>query len=209
MDSNSEATLLRGASELGVELSPGQLHALLDYAHMVRRWNDKFNLVSRQDMDRFVSRHLLDSLSVARLLPSPNVLDLGSGAGLPGIPLALACPDRKFVVLDRGARKARFLRQVVQQLGLANVTVRCQDARDVAETFACVVSRAVASVSKLWTLAEPLLAAGGKLLVLHRTDRKGTRALAPVPEARLCSHWVRVPGLSEEHEILTLVRAES
>ena len=209
MDSDREAALLRGASELGVELSPSQLAGLLDYADMVRRWNEKFNLVSRQDMDRFTSRHLLDSLSVAGVLRPPNVLDLGSGAGLPGIPLALARPDLRFVLLDRGARKARFLRQAVQQLGLANVTVRCQDARDVVETFTCIVSRAVASVSKLWTLAEPLLAAGGTLLVLHRADPTVTRPPAEVPGAKLCSRWVKVPGLSQQHEIVTLGRARS
>jgi 16S rRNA (guanine527-N7)-methyltransferase len=137
------------------------------------------------------------------------VLDLGSGAGLPGIPLALARPDLEFVLLDRGARKARFLRQVVQQLGLANVTVRCQDARDVVETFACVVSRAVAGVSRLWALAEPMLVLGGTLLVLHRANPQATGSPTAVPGAKLCSHWVRVPGLSQQHEIVMLNRAGS
>lgn len=200
--------LRRGARDLGVELGQVQLDLLLAYAAMVRRWNEKFNLVSRQDVDRFVPRHLLDSLTLADCLRPPNILDLGTGAGLPGIPLAVARPDLDMVLLDRGARKTRFLQQVVQQLELANVAVRCQDAREATDMqpFSSIVTRAVTSAGNLWELAEPLLADDGEIFMLHRTDPHDPRELATVPGAELHSRWVSVPGLGERHEIVQMRR---
>ena len=121
------ATLLDGARTLGVELDPTSITRLLNYTRLLERWNGAFNLVSRKDIDRLVARHLLDSLSVLPLLRGPRVMDLGSGAGLPGIPLAIACPDLSFTLVDRSDRKARFLTQVIGELDLSNVFVYCQN----------------------------------------------------------------------------------
>ena len=210
MDRADEAeTLRRGACELGVDLTETQLGQLCDYAAMVRRWNGKFNLVSRRDMDRFVARHLLDSLSIAPLLRGPNVLDLGTGAGLPGIPLAVARPELHLVLLDRGERKIRFLRQVVREAGLANVSLRCQDARDATdlERFATIVTRAVTGPAEMWRLAEPILNPDGVVIMLHRTDAGERPRLPTISGAVLCSRAMSVPGLAGQHEILQMRRA--
>jgi 16S rRNA (guanine527-N7)-methyltransferase len=206
-----------GARELGIELADNQLRQLEDYAAMVRRWNAKFNLVSRQDTNRFELRHVLDSLTVVPYLQAPRVLDLGSGAGLPGIPLAIACPELEMVLLDRGERKARFLRQVVVQTGLANVSVCCQDARDALSIgpFSSVVTRAVATPANIWRLAEPLLADDGVILMMHRIEQAGDSpgddrpAMQTVTGAALTRHFVGVPGLLGQHEILSMRRASA
>jgi len=203
--------LLLGARELGIDLAAGQLRQLQNYADLVRRWNEKFNLVSRQDIGRFVPRHLLDSLTIATMLRPPNMLDLGTGAGLPGIPLAVARPELEVVLLDRGARKTRFLRQVVRQIGLANVTVCCQDVRDATDIgpFASIVSRGVASAAKLWTLAEPLLADCGLVYMMYRTaSDEHSQAPAVAGAAVACSR-ISVPGLPGLHEIVKMSRVSS
>lgn len=198
----------RGALQLSVALSDQQVSQLCEYASLVRRWNQKFNLVSRRDKHPFVARHILDSLTLCPWLVGPDLLDLGSGAGLPGVPLAVAHPSVRVVLLDRSARRSRFLSQVARTLMLDNVRVHCGDARDAAQLgrFATVVARAVAATEQVWTLAEPLLAADGAVLLMRSTDARRDPAPA-VPGAVLRSHRVRVPGLAGEREILSMNRA--
>ncbi|MDH3642499.1 MAG: 16S rRNA (guanine(527)-N(7))-methyltransferase RsmG [Gammaproteobacteria bacterium] len=208
MAEQTELERLRcGAAELGVELTDRAGENLIAYVHLVQRWNQKFNLVSRQDASRLLSRHVLDSLSVCRWLHGERVLDIGSGAGLPGIPLAIANAERDFVLTDRSERKARFLDYVVMTFELANVEVRCVDVRDLAagNRFDTVVCRAVAGLEEMWPMAGPLLAEGGRLLFMNRTGVEidpDTRDVGRPAGTSIVTEHVQIPGLSASHEVL-------
>ena len=193
-----------GASALGVELQKTQVEQLLQFAALLRRWGAAFNLVSRADNPRLVARHLLDALSLAPMLRGVRIVDLGTGAGLPGVPLAVACPERSFTLIDRSERRIRFVRQAVVELGLTNVVPIAIDFDDFrADTlFDTVVSRAVAKPAALWRAAAGLLLPDGLALF-----QVGELELQPADvEAEIESVSVRVPGLSRTHYVLRMKR---
>ena len=216
----ARSDLLTGAAALGVDLNAAQADALLGFGALLARWNQAFNLVSRRDIERLLPRHLLDSLSAAPELAPSRVLDLGTGAGLPGVPLAIVRPQLQFTLVDRNERKIRFIGQVARELELANVTPLCADVARMPgdETFDTVVTRAVAAPAGVWALAEPRLAPAGRLVLLHRVH-DGRAAPAPEaaaaesgaapPGARILGrHLAAIPGLAERHEVLVLGRAD-
>jgi|GEM_PF-3505410 len=181
--------LEQGARALGLTLKANQVQALIEYARLIEKWNKAFNLVSRRDVDRLVGRHLLDSLSAVPYLPSEpgdHVLDIGSGAGLPGVALAIAAPHLKFVLCDRNARRVRFLQRVVQALEMDHVVAVERDlqpgeawhnAQGQTVQFAAVVARAVQPADVMWRLCEGLLAPQGELLI-YESVRLPDEALA-------------------------------
>jgi 16S rRNA (guanine527-N7)-methyltransferase len=204
------------AARLELELSTADAQRLVDFGRLLERWNEKFNLVSRRDVGRLAARHLLDSLSICRWLQGERVLDIGSGAGLPGIPLAMVNANRRFVLVDRSERKARFLEQVVMTFHLDNVEVRCVDAKTLrAEPgFTTIVCRAVASLPQVWRMAEPLLDDRGRLVFMNRTLGHSEVSPEVNPEAQpafglpstlnVTSAQVRIPGLANPHEVLVV-----
>ena len=146
---------------------------LLAYQTMLLRWNSTFNLVSRQDTQRLLHRHVLDALQLLPYLLGRHVLDIGTGAGLPGMVLAIARPDLEFTLLDRAARKVRFLVQARAELGLHNVTTVCADALNWRSPcpFDTVTVRAVATGANLQAMVLPHLAPHGQLLAQLGTAR--------------------------------------
>ena len=202
----SAADALRfGASELGITLSEGQLGQFGAYADLLRKWNAKVNLVSRQDTHRITSRHLLDSLSALAFVRGPKVLDIGSGGGLPGLPIAIANSELDVLLLERSERKARFLEAAVLHIGLGNVRVQCADAAAAqVPRFDTVLARGVGAPAEVWRLAEPWLADLGRLVLMHST-RPEVAAPSEI-EACVDSHAVNVPGLAQPHQILLLSR---
>ncbi len=209
------ATLLEGARVLGVALDATAINRLLQYVQLLKRWNRTFNLVSRKDIDRLVARHLLDSLSVRPWLHGPRVMDLGSGAGLPGIPLAIVCPDRDFTLVDRSKRKTRFLNQVIAELDLANVFVCCQNAKagEGREEFSTVTARAVAPPQDVWRLVSDRLDVGGRLIMLNRVLSEAAEDAAeyePVemvfPGGVVARVQIQIPGLTRTHGVMIVER---
>ena len=193
-----------GLAALGLTAGEAQRAALIAYLALLARWNQAYNLTAVRDPLEMVGRHLLDSLSVGPYLFGDSVLDLGSGAGLPGIPLALLYPDRRFWLLDANGKKTRFVRQALMNLGLTNceaVQARMESYRP-ARKFATIVARAVASLSELRALGEPLLDRPGRLLLMKgRTPEAEMEDLTPRPDA-LMVHRLEVPFVVGERHLI-------
>lgn len=168
MDESWRWQIESGLASIGVSLSSGQVEQLIRYLQLLHKWNKAFNLTAVRDPSQMVSRHLVDSLQVAPWVQGQRVVDVGSGAGLPGIPLAIAFPEREFVLLDSNGKKTRFLTQAKLTLSLANVEVvqsRIEDFRP-GKRFDTVVSRAFASLGDFWRSAHHLLAPDGRFLAM-------------------------------------------
>lgn len=210
----SPQSLVLEAATLGVHLEFRQAEAVLQFGDLLLRWNRAFNLISRRDTDRLVPRHLLDSLSIAPWLQGSSVMDLGTGAGLPGLPLAIASEGINFTLVDRNERKIRFVDQAIRTLGLPNVQTRCGDVRALPAgmTFDTVVTRAVASVNEVWALAEPRLRSAGRVLIMHRGQASPADVTTDPSADEIGTRHVRervlvqLPGLPQPHELVVLER---
>lgn len=197
-----EEQLESGAAEIGVPLTADVRDRLLAFATLLRKWNRAFNLVSRNDVGRIVSRHLLDSLTLAPMLHGHRILDVGTGAGLPGMPLAILRPEDAFTLLDRSERRIRFVGQAVIELGLRNVESVVDDYASFRPKFLfdTVVSRAVAKPEVLWRRVSGLLAVGGEALFQIGARDEGSS----LPNAFVVVEQVRIPSLDEPHRVMRI-----
>ena len=162
------AKLAQGVAQLDLTLPPQAERRLLDYLALLGKWNKVYNLTAVREAPRMVSHHLLDCLAVARHVPAATILDVGSGAGLPGIPLALALPRAQVTLLDASHKKAAFLRQAAIELKLVNVEVACErvEAWRPARRYELVISRAFSDLPEFAALAGRLVAGGGVLAAM-------------------------------------------
>ena len=160
--------LASGIADLNLQISEEKQDALLTYIALLNRWNKAYNLTAVRDQAEMIPRHLLDSLSVGAYLQGSSILDVGTGPGLPGIPLAILYPDIQFTLLDSNGKKIRFVRQAVIELGLKNV--QAEQARVEAykppHLFDTIVTRAFASLSEILDLTSHLLSPTGRLLAM-------------------------------------------
>lgn len=202
--------LIQGAQQLNVALSEQQQEQLLQYLGLLIKWNKAYNLTAVRNPDEMVSRHLLDSLSVVEYvqLYGDNWLDVGSGGGMPGVPLAIIFPERKFTLLDSNGKKTRFLTQVKLELKLDNLEVIHSRVEAYApeQAFSGIISRAFSSLEDFtnWTrhlgdLHTNWLAMKG----VHPDDE-----LQALPEDfRLDSCQIlKVPGCQGQRHLLILQR---
>ena len=190
------AQLARGCARLDVNLPAAAENALLDFVTLLVKWNAAYNLTAIRVPTDMVSKHLLDSLSVLPFLRGKRIVDVASGAGLPGIPLALSCPERHFVLLDSNGKKTRFVTHTVTTLGLRNVEVvqaRAEDYRH-AELFATVISRAFASLFDFMRLAGHLGAPDASFLAMKGQPPADEVQALPAG-FRATVHPLAVPGL--------------
>ena len=191
---------------MGLDLPEEQRQRLIGFLTLLLRWNRTYNLTAVRDPEAAVTRHLLDSLAVLPYLTGSPVLDLGTGAGLPGIPLAIAVPSHRFVLLDGNGKKIRFVRQAALELGLSGVEAvqaRMESYRP-QQKFATIISRAVAELETLWRAAEPLLATPGRVLLMkgRRPEAELAALSAPNPQC----HRLSVPGLEAERHLIEIRR---
>jgi 16S rRNA (guanine527-N7)-methyltransferase len=171
MTDRLEAALEQGLRDLTLGVPANAQQKLLHYLHLIVKWNKHFNLSGITAIQEMVPLHLLDSLAVSPYLEGERILDIGSGAGLPGIPLAIANPDKNFVLLDSNGKKTRFLFQVKVALELSNVEIinaRVDEYLSTADTgeFSLITCRAFSSLSSIVKMIEKPLAVGTKLLAM-------------------------------------------
>jgi 16S rRNA (guanine527-N7)-methyltransferase len=201
--------LEKGAAELGLSLGRDDRSKLLRYLALLEKWNQVYNLTAIRDRGKMVSGHLLDCLAVIPYMTGTRVLDVGSGAGFPGIPIAVARPDIEIALLDGNHKKAAFLRQAVADLQLKNASVVCERVEEwqAAEKFDCIISRAFAEIAEFIALTEHLLAPGGVLAAMKGVYPFDELERLP-PGFRLRQvHAFAVPGLGAERHLVLIERA--
>lgn len=161
--SDFKKVLMDGCQQLSIALSEFQQDQLLAYHQLLVKWNKAYNLTAVRDPVQMISRHLLDSLSIASLLTGKRFIDVGTGAGLPGVVLAIVFPDRQFELLDSAGKKMRFLFQVKSELKLDNITIHNGrvETYQPQQRFDGVISRAFASLADMATSCGHLLREGG------------------------------------------------
>lgn len=198
--------LSRGAEILGLSLTPDCLQQLCAYLDLLEKWNRAYNLTAVRDPAAMVGLHLLDSLSIAPYITAGRYLDVGTGAGLPGIPLALVYPDKQFDLLDSNGKKTRFLQQVVVQLGLSNVAVhhtRVEQFQPEAG-YDGILSRAFASLADMVNACAHLCAEGGVLLAMKGQYPAQELSQLPKPYIVESCHPLAVPGVEGERHLLII-----
>lgn len=201
-----EARLDRGLAVLGISLPPDARQKLLDYVAILRKWNAVYNLTAIRDPATIVSNHLLDSLAVKPFLPEVPLLDVGAGAGLPGIPLAIARPQTKVTLVDASQKKAAFMQQAAAELALANVTALHQRVESwrPATLFPAIISRAFAELADFVRLTRHLLAPGGAFYAMK--GRKPADEIARLPAGFRVRqvHDLAVPELDAERCLIVI-----
>ena len=197
--------LRQQAAQLGCALTAEQAERLQDYLALLQKWNRVHNLTAIRQPGEMQILHLLDSLAVARWIEVPRLLDVGSGGGLPGIPLAVVRPDMQVTLVDSHGKKASFLRQAVIELELGNVVVRAQRVETLPPEmrYEGIVARAFAEAGQLVGLTRGLLAPGGRWYVMKGVYPADE--LERLAGARLdAAHRLEVPGLRAERHLLIL-----
>lgn len=200
------ARLRSGSSALAAAVDDAAVARLLDYLALLHRWNRAFNLTAVRDPAEMVTRHVLDSLAILPWVRGPRLLDVGTGAGLPGIPIAIARPDVAVTLLDSNGKKMRFCRQAVIELGLRNATAvqaRVEAFRP-AEPPSTVTARAVADLSALVAATRHLLVSGAVLLAMKGAVPEGEVAAVAAQGWTVAVHRVEVPGLAGERHVIAV-----
>jgi 16S rRNA (guanine527-N7)-methyltransferase len=201
---DEHAALLAGARELGVALTGEAAAVLLRLLDELAHWNRAYNLTAITDRAQMLTHHLLDSLSVAPFVQGNTVADVGTGAGFPGLPLAVLMPQRRFVLMDSNGKKQRFVAHAARTLGLANVEAlhaRVEQVRP-AQPFDTVVARAFAALPQLLEWVAPLC--GPATRVVAMKGRLPQAEIAGIASSRQIGEVVplHVPGLNEERHLL-------
>lgn len=203
-----EKLLISGACDLGIELAPAQSSALLRLITELREWNERFNLTAITEPVDIVRKHLLDSLAAQPHLRGTRIADVGTGAGFPGLPLAVINPGRQFALIEATGKKARFVRHAANVMGLANVEVipaRTEDWRGPAP-FDRVLARALGKLADFVRVAGHLCAPRGRMLAMKGRRPESEIQDLPAGWKAVAVHDIRVPGLDAERCIVELGR---
>ena len=201
-----------GLDQLGLQVSSVQQSKLLDYVDLLERWNKTYNLTAIRDPKRMVAYHLLDSLSIADAIPGEaHCLDIGTGAGLPGIPLAILREDTSWVLLDSNGKKTRFVQQAIAALGLSHVKVvqtRVEDYH-ADSAFDVIVSRAFASLADFITGVAGVWQDDTRLLTMKTelSDEELTAIDQSIYDLRVTQ--LKVPGVAEKRCLVNIERRKS
>jgi 16S rRNA (guanine527-N7)-methyltransferase len=208
MQETSADSLRARARLLGVPLDPDMAHRMLRLLEELRQWNRAYNLTAIEEPQAMVATHLLDSLAAHGELSGARIADLGTGAGFPGLPLAIANPQRHFTLIDATAKKVRFVAHAARTLALANVqAVQARaETLDAEAPFDTILARAVGSLSELGRLAEHLSRPGTRLVAYKGRHPEAELAALPAGWRLEAVRRVQVPGLDAERCLVILVR---
>ncbi len=200
----SAATLAAGLAELGLDLPAEAQHKLLAFRDLLLKWNKIYNLTALRDPAQAVSHHLLDSLAILPHVGPGALLDVGSGGGLPGIPLAIARPELSVSMVDTVQKKATFLQQAAIELGLRNVVAHHARVEQMSGQYAQISSRAFAEIGLFISLTRHLLAPGGRWLAMKGVRPDAELAALPVDIVVEAIIPLHVPGLDAERHLIIL-----
>jgi 16S rRNA (guanine527-N7)-methyltransferase len=199
--------LAAGLQTLGLD-DPALASRLLDYLALLHKWNQAYNLTAIRDPAEMLSKHLLDSLSIHSHVRG-SLADIGTGPGLPGIPLALADPELTVSLVETAGKKARFMREAVRHLGLARVRVHDARAQDVPESgqHDCLAARAFGTLEEILAAGGHLLKPGGRLLAMK--GRVPAEEIAALPNGyrHLATHVLAVPDLDAERHLVVVEKS--
>jgi len=196
--------LAAGLAQLGIALSAEQQEKLLAFRDLLLKWNKTYNLTALRDPAQAISHHLLDSLAILPHVGSGPLLDVGSGGGLPGIPLAIARPELAVSMVDTVQKKTTFLQQVVIELGLKNVTVHHARVEEMPGQYAQISSRAFAELGLFISLTRHLLAPDGRWLAMKGVRPDAELESLPVDIVVEAIIPLHVPGLDAERHLIIL-----
>lgn len=205
MAQNLEEQLINGAYKLGLSLSPEVVTQFFKFHELLIKWNKAYNLTAITDPQEIISHHFLDSLSIIPYIKGHFVLDIGSGAGFPGLPCALILKDKQFCLLDSNGKKTRFMTQVVAELNLPNVTIvqsRVEKYHP-SQCFDTITARAFSSIETIISQTSHLICPQGELLVM-----KGIYPKEEMENIKTSSQIIRlnVPGLTAERHLVCIKR---
>jgi 16S rRNA (guanine527-N7)-methyltransferase len=198
----SQILLCEGAELMGISLTEEQTQQLMDYAALIQKWNKTYNLSAIRDPLESVKKHLIDSLSVLPFIKKGRLLDVGAGAGLPGIVIAIMRDDVSVTVLDSVGKKCRFMQVVKTELGLGNLDVvnARVESFEPEYLFSQITSRAFAEVDKTLSLTRHLLAQGGSYVLMKGNHADEERAV----DVNIVSHSLNVPFVSDRRSLLEI-----
>ena len=205
-ENNFKQIITSGIAELNLDASQTQIDQTLDYLSLLQKWNQSFNLVSSRNKLEIVERHILDSLSVNEYIGGECILDMGSGAGLPGIPLAIFNPEKKFILLDSNGKKTRFLQQVKTALHLQSIEIENSRVENyqTKHQIDMVVCRAFSSLAEIAKKAQHLLSRDCKILAMK--GKFPEDEISELSEEVKVSNIVelKVPGINSERHLIEL-----
>ena len=200
----SAVALAAGLAELSIPLSDEAQRKLLAFRDLLLKWNKTYNLTALRDPEQAISHHLLDSLAILPHVGSGSLLDVGSGGGLPGIPLAIARPELSVSMVDTVQKKATFLQQASIELGLKNVSVYHARVEEMQGQYAQISSRAFAEIGLFIDLTRHLLAPGGRWLAMKGIRPDDELKTLPADIAVEAIVPLTVPGLAAERHLIIL-----
>ena len=208
MTDSTREELQRGISSLSLHCTEEMLSSLLGYIDLLKKWNSAYNLLGSNELPLLVSRHILDSLSVAPYMEGNLIADIGAGAGLPGIPLAILNPEKKFVLIDSNGKKTRFMFQAKTQLGLNNITIencRVEHYQSI-QQIDMVMCRAFSTLADALTMLQPIFSEQCKLLAMkgHYPEDE----IARLPDGFELSKSIKlnVPGSESQRHLIEVMR---
>ena len=208
MTAQPRTILQQGLETLGLEASVTQCDQMMALLELVAEWNQKINLTAITEPVAMVQKHVLDSLTVQPWIQGPFVVDVGTGAGFPGLPLAILNPSLRFTLLDSTGKKIRFVEHVIQSLGLSEVTAVCARAEHFKpeQRATTVVSRALATIPEFIRYAGHMVSKSGMLLAMKGKD-PAAELVNLAPQWRLLGvERLSVPGLSDQRHVARLAR---
>lgn len=204
--------LTKAVQQLGLELTTTQLEQLVELQQQLQKWTKTFNLTAITNNEQVLTHHLLDSLALVPYWRFDKTLDVGTGAGFPGLPLAIALPDKQFHLLDSNSKKIRFIRQQIHYLDLKNVVTHHSRVEQLQlpdkneQAYDCIVSRAFASLSDMVNLTHSLLAADGRWIAMKGIYSKQEIDEIPPWVKEVSCLPLSIPGLDAQRCLIELAR---